>query len=139
MEIQPAPIATVQRDDGGRMVEIPGDVGNVVADLRRLDPTLRVRFSEHGRYYVVYQLVEHPDGRTEQNLVLTAMQLDQRIVKRVEKIMHPSYNFVAELRRGADDRKAESRRVFRDKLESRAAELAHAARKDLGVKDRIAL
>lgn len=137
-ELEPASVAQVQRGQDGELVEISGDVGNVVADLRRLDPSLRVRAVTDRKepFFVVYQLVEE-NGRTTEHLVLTAKSLDQRIVKRVEEIMDPSYNFADALETNALKRKAESRNGFREKVESHADRLLHAAQKDLGIKPRI--
>lgn len=137
-DLEPASIAQVQRGQDGKLVEVSGDVGNVVADLRRLDPTLRVRVLEDASppCFVVYQLIAH-GGMTKEHLVLTCTKLDQRIVKRVEEIMHPSYDFAGQLERNALKRKTDSRKGFRERVESHADRLLHAAQKDLGVKPRI--
>lgn len=137
MEIQPATLAQVQRAADGRMVEIPDDVANVAKDLQTIDPSLRLRWSEVSGHYAVYQHFEHPNGVIEDHLVLTAQECDQRIVKRVERIAHSSYDFEAELAKGAKGR--EDRSEFRESLGDYGERLEHALRRDLGVRDRIAL
>jgi hypothetical protein len=75
----------------GRMVEVPDDVTNVARDLAKIDPTLRLRYSETGNYFVVYQSTIR-NGQPHDHLVLTAKDCDQRIVKRVREIADPSYS-----------------------------------------------
>lgn len=147
-EVEPAHLSQVMHGQDGSVTEISGDVGGVVAALRRLDPSLRVKVLDDARppCFVVYQLIETATERKE-HLVLTATAtlnrsgvwegLDHRIVRRVEQIMHPSYNFADELEKNALKRKTESRKGFRENVESHADRLLHAAQQDLGVKPRI--
>lgn len=128
MEIQPASLAQVTRARSGRFVAIEDDVANVARDLQALDKTLHVRFSETAGYFVIYQAFE--DGK--ENIVLTAQELDQRIVRRVEQVMHPEYDYAAELE--AQDARAQAERDhrFREQVGEIGERLFHAARKDLG-------
>ena len=141
MEVQPASLEQVRRGRDGRMVLVSSDVGGVAAELRRLDPTLRLKYAEAGEHWVVYRVhrqgeacADDDPDRTEE-LVLTAQECDQRIVRRVMEI-HPAlnngYDFVAEVDR--INREAEQRRRTqgRELVEERGERLAHAIRKDLG-------
>jgi hypothetical protein len=129
MEIQPASLAQVRRARGGQFVAIEDDVANVARDLHALDPSLRLRFSEAGGYFVVYQDL----GEGKENIVTTAQELDQRIVKRVEEVMQPSYDYAAEL--AAQDAKAEAdaQERFNEQVGEIGERLFHAARRDKGV------
>lgn len=142
MRIEPARVDQIRSASDGRMVLIDADVAGVAADLHDYDPLLRVRFAEAATppYFVVYREIGQPDGQVKQELVLTAQQLDHRIVNRVREIDSQSrsgYDFVAEVDR-------QNARAEREKLERRHERfgeqhehLAHALRKDFGVKNRI--
>lgn len=138
MEIRPASFDQIRIASDGSMVTITADVGGVAADLRRLDPCLRLRHSERTGVYVVYRL--HRNGepcrdddpeRTE-DLVLTAQECDQRIVKRLEYIDpygRGGYDFAREVERVSRGAKEQERVSFRERV-SEAAELAaHELRK----------
>jgi hypothetical protein len=143
VDIDPAPakLAQIQQARNGRLVEIDDDVVGVARQLRDIDRSLRLRYCElpdgHDDYWLVYRLVEHPDGSAEEQMVTTAMELDARIVKRVQKIAAEDYDLVAEL----DRLDRESERARDHELHERngpvAERLWHALRKDLAVQDRI--
>ena len=133
MELEAATLAQVIEGADGRTYEVPSDVGMVVRDLRAIDPTLRVRYSERGRHFVVYQHIESPDGRVVDHLVLTALELDQRVVNRVREIASPDYDFVADSVRRRAQRERDSKAELRDRIRAEGDRAAHAARKDLGL------
>lgn len=107
MDVQPAHINQVISARGGRFVEIAADVGQVADDLRRIDPTLHVRFAPDAPepFFAVYC---QPDERTTY-LVLTVAAtrnrsgtwegLDQRVVREFERIGHEGYDYVGEVDR----------------------------------------
>jgi len=138
-EIEPVSVDRVVQGQDGSMIAIDGDVGNVVADLRRLDPTFRVRFMERGNCYVVYQRFERPDGRVHEHFCFSVEHdcFDQRVVRRAEKIMHESYDPVAELDRNQAQIERDRRERIASAVEAHADELHYALRRDLGAKDRI--
>ena len=116
MEVEPAHVDQVLLGADGSFVEVSADVGSVVAELRRIDPGLKVRFNERGQCWHVYH---QPDERNTY-LVLTAqahqgvtgvwMGLDNRIVERVRRISSDDYDFAAEVEkqnRAADKAKAD--------------------------------
>jgi hypothetical protein len=147
MKIEAAHIDQLARARNGRMILISHDVGGVAAQLREIDPGLRVRFAEAGDppYWVVYHEQENADGSITHTLVLTAQAhqtntgvwtgLDQRVVDRVREIDahgRSGYDFAAEVekqnRQAHENRRAE----FRRKVEPITEQAAHAVRKDLG-------
>lgn len=145
MRIEPAHIDQIHAGADGRVVVIEADVGNVAADLRGIDPCLRLRYSEGGGHFVVYRV--HRDGqpcrdddpeRTEE-LVLTARECDQRIVHRVRMIDSQGrggYDFLKEVEKQTVGAYWDRRERFREKVRPLAEQAAHAARKDLGTKNR---
>lgn len=109
-EIEPASMTQVLAARNGRWVEISDDVGSVAADLKRIDHHLRVKWSGAGEYFVVYyqhgdpcaDCTMSPCAPDKRDLVLTAQELDQRIVKRIELIdQHGTsgYDLVKEIER----------------------------------------
>ena len=137
--IEAASLTQVMTGAGGEMVVIPDDVGNVARDLRALDPTLRVRYATRGGHYVIYQQIDEADGRVVEHFVTTARQLDQRIVRRVEQLVQPDRDAGAALETTLQARRAERAAAFHERVASHGEQLAHALRRDLGVRDRIAV
>lgn len=135
MEIEAATIDQLKRADNGRMILIEADVGNVVADLQAIDEDLKVRYSEAGEYFVLYKETPLPNGATEQKLVLTAQELDQRIVKRFQKISHESYDFSKELEKQDAQADREKEHAFEERVGELGEHLGHALRKELGHKN----
>ena len=107
---------------------VEDDVCNVVRDLQELDPSFRVRFSEAGNYFVVYQVI---DGEKE-HLVTTTTELDQRLVKRMREITDPSYDYSAELEKLEDKADAEKQKQMDETMEQAGERISHAIRKDMG-------
>jgi hypothetical protein len=143
MRIEPANVDQILCARDGRMVQIHEDAGNVAADLKQIDPHLKVRFAEAGNppFWAVYH--ESDDGRST-HLVLTAQAhqsstgawtgLDQRIVKRVMEIGHSSYDYAAEIEKANQQVTADRHHAFRERVGEQAEKAAHALRKDLGAK-----
>lgn len=125
MELQAATLAQMQRARGGRYVLIEEDVGSVVAQIQEIDATLRVRYSEAGGFFVVYQVTD--DG---EKLVTTAQELDGRLVQRLQEIAHPEYDYVAELeaKEDAADRARDER--FSEQVGEIGERMAWAMRRD---------
>lgn len=147
-EIQPAHLSQLLKGQDGRLVEIPGDVGGVVSDLQRLDRTLRVRVLEDATppIFVVYQRIEEKDRITE-HLVTTVEAyftqsgtvegLDQRVVRRVEEIMHPSYDLPGRIESHASRRECERKKDLEEKVGETAELMVHALRRGNHVTDRV--
>jgi hypothetical protein len=133
-------MAQVRRSRDGKMVEIDQDVLDIAAQLRQIDPLLHIRWSELAGHFVVYCREESaPEGRG--HLVTTAQELDQRLVRRIEEIAwkqrQSSYSFADELEKVEADKDKAQRHHMHEEIGERAERLAHALRKDLGVKGRI--
>lgn len=134
MDISPATVDQLRLGAQGESVLIEADVGNVASSLAEIDPGLRLRFSEKGEYFVVY--FEPPDRPGRQELVLTAQECDQRIVKRVREIAAPGYDYGKELERL--DREAEKARqdAFRERIGEGAERLYYEIRKAQGIRSK---
>lgn len=132
LEIQPASLAQVQRSDRGDLIAIDDDVHNVARDLKAIDSGLKLEFDTVEEFFVVSWL-HMEDGQVKEKLVLTARDLDQRIVERVRRISLPDYDYVRELER--IDREADRRadHEHREQVGPYAERLRHALRKDLGL------
>jgi len=121
------------------MILVENDVGNVAKDLKEIDPTLRLRYSEAGEYFVVYRAFEF-QGAPKEELVLTAKDCDQRIVNRVREIDaqgRGNYNFAKELEKADDQRKRNALSAIKEQQREKSAEAYHEVRRKLGVKQRI--
>jgi len=136
VEVRPASVRQVVRGRTGRFVEVPADPQNVAEDLRRIDPNLRVRYNVDQRYWVVYREKPLPDGRVQKDLVLTALDLDQRIVKRVEYLYSRDYDYARELEQAEKEARKRARDEVGEMLGAAGERLHHALRKDMGDKSR---
>ena len=127
-----------------RQVIVDADSCAIVKDLKEIDRTLEVRFVDGPEpYFAVFQNLSE-NGRREEHLVTTVQAyptsfgtytgLDGRLLERVRKIAHSSYDFMKEAEEGKrkweEDRRKEREEVYGD-MGERAA---HALRKDMGVK-----
>jgi hypothetical protein len=133
MDIRPANLAQLHRAKDGRMVMIDDDVLNIARDLNQIDENLKLRYSEEGEYFVVYQIL--PTG--DQQLVLTSQDLNPQIVERIRQIGHSSYDYAKELEK--QDAQAERDRLHanRERDGEVSERLAHAVRRDLGDQSRV--
>ena len=129
-----------------RQVVVDADSCAIVKDLKEIDPSLEVRFVDGPEpYFAVIQDLSEGNHK-EQHLVTTVQAyptsfgtysgLDQRVVERVRKITHPSYDFMAEAERNKREWEESMRKAREEKLGEIGEQAAHALRKDLGVKNR---
>lgn len=133
-ELEPIAIQQIHRGAKGQMVEIEDDVLDVVKQLKQIDPTLYVRWSEKGEYFVVYcRLPDEPPGTG--NVVLMTPELDQRVVTRIQRAAweqkQDGYSLadaMDELDAKAD---AEKQAEFSERIAEHAERLAFAIRKDM--------
>lgn len=131
MDISPA--SAVQVRESGDLIEISDDVLGVARDLRELDPSLRLRYSESHNFWAVYQVEHHPltQELLRKQLVTTCKDaLDPRLVERVRKVMDPNYDLAGELERLEKQSKTDLAHQRREDLGPKAERLAHAMRKD---------
>lgn len=144
MKIQPARLDQILQAHDGRMVLIDADVGGVAADLRAIDPCLKVRFAEEAREPCWIVFWESEDGRTTY-LVTTAQAylsasgmwtgLDQRIVDRIRMIDpqgRGGYDYAAEIQRQNEQAARDAKHRRMEMLGELGERAAHAVRKDVG-------
>lgn len=141
MKIQPASIDQVRVAADGRLVTVTADAGGVAENLRRLDPCLRLRYSETADCWIVYRVHRNGEScgdddpdRTEE-LVLTAQECDHRIIDRLEYIDSEGrggYDYAKALEDGRRDRERRDRERFHEQIGQTAEQAAHALRRDLG-------
>lgn len=141
MQVQPASIDQVRRLGDGRMVTITADAGGVADSIRRLDPCLRLRYSERADCWIVYRVHRHgqpcadDDPERTEDLVLTAQECDHRIVARLEYIDshgRGGYDYAAEIEKAALNARRRQRQEFAERIGDTAERTAHALRRDLG-------
>lgn len=140
MEVPAASIAQVALGKNGEWVQIDDDVQGVANALHQIDPHLCLRYSLAGDYWVVYW---KPDGaeRGDGHLITTAVELDHRLVKKIERIYwqcrQPGYSFADEVE--AQDAAAEKARqdAFSEQVGEIGERLAFALRQDLQNKSKI--
>jgi hypothetical protein len=115
------------------MVTVESDVLELAGRLRAIDPSLSLHFSESGGHFVV---VETDQAGTER-MVLTAKELDERIIDRVMQIAHPDYDYVGELDALDAQAQREQDHRFHEQTGEAAERMAHALRQDLKHKGKV--
>jgi hypothetical protein len=137
-DVKPASLSQVMEGQDGRMIVLDDDVGNVVKDLQRIDPTFRVRYMERGDCFVVFQDIREGDRRTEHFVFsVDRGSFDQRVVKECERITHESYDLDGELAQGQARQEAERRQILDESIERTAEHMVWGLRRENGVKDRV--
>lgn len=133
IEIEPATVSMVRSTDEGDLIAIDDDVQGVAAALREIDAGLRVAFDRVQEYFVIRREYMLPDGSVNEDLVTTAMELDQRIVHRMKKIADEGYDYGAELDRLEASAAAAQEAARYEETGEAAERLASALSKDLGL------
>jgi hypothetical protein len=133
MEIRAASLMQVQQSKNGQMVAVDDDVLDVARRLREVNDSLRLRWSEAGEYFVVYEL--HEDGN--EYLVLTSEDLNPQIIERVQQISNSSYDYAKELDALDAARDRELDRITHEKAGEVGERIFHAIGKDTGQKTKI--
>ncbi len=132
MEVQPATLAQVRAGRDGRRVIVEEDVGDIARQIHEIDHRLGVQWNEKGEFFMVIE----QDGLRER-LVLTAQELDGRVVERVRRIADPAYDFVGEIDQMDQQAQREKDSRFREETGLVGERLAHAVRKDLGYQGKV--
>lgn len=128
IDIQPVGLDQVQRGRGGNLVIIDHDVNNVARDLKNIHPDFMLRYNEQGGYFVVLQDMG-PNHRP--HVVTMAQECDQRLVRRVQRIVHPSYDPGAEMDRHHDERDRINNAKASEEFAEVSEKLAWAIREDI--------
>ena len=141
MRVDPASFDQIRIASDGRMVTISADAGGVAEGIRRLDPCLRLRYSESGDCWIVYRVHRHgepcadDDPERTEELVLTAQECDQRIVARLEFIDphgRGGYDYAKAVERATLEARRQRKESFAERIGDTAERTAYALRKDLG-------
>jgi hypothetical protein len=128
IDISPVSLDQVQRGRGGRLVIIDNDVNGVAKDIQAIHPDFFLRFNEQGGYFVVLQDMG-PAHRP--HVVTMAQECDQRLARRVQKVVHPSYDPGADMDRHHDERDRINNAENADKVGEVSEKLAWALREDI--------
>lgn len=105
----------------------------LIKEINDIDNRLHVKFNRRQDFFVLYAKEQTPQGEN-QYLVKTFTKLDGRIVQRVREISDPSYDFIKEGEQMEKEHEAAKMHKIRESIGDTAEKLAHALRKDLGVK-----
>lgn len=141
MEVEPATVEQVRvAYETNEWVIIGADSSSTVAEIQRIDPTLRVRFSPRARMFAIYH--EHTPVppiltcRAHQNSSGTWEGLDNRVVRRLQYIDGhgtSGYDYVKELERETLRRERRASDEFARRTAEHAERLAFELRKELGL------
>jgi hypothetical protein len=133
VELQAATLAQVRAGRDGRRILVEDDVLEIAGMIRQVDEHLSLHWNETGEYFSVVETAE--DGR--ERLVLSAQELDGRVLERIQQIAHPDYNYVAELDKLDAQAEREKEHRFSEQTGEIGERLAHALRTDLQAKNKI--
>ena len=141
MEVEPATVEQVRiAYETNEWVVISADSSATVAEIQRIDPTLRVRFSPRARMFAVYH--EHAPippiltCRAHQNSSGTWEGLDNRVVRRLQYIDREGtggYDYAKALERETLAREARASHEFAERTGDGAERMAFAIRRELGL------
>jgi hypothetical protein len=133
VELQAATLAQVRAGRDGRRILVEDDVLEIAGMIRQVDERLSLHWNENGGFFSVVETAE--DGR--ERLVLSAQELDGRVLERIQQIAHPDYNYVAELDKLDAQAEREKEHRFSEQTGEIGERLAHALRTDLQAKNKI--
>lgn len=135
MDITPA--SAVQVMDSGDLVEIGDDVLGVARQLREIDPSLKLRYSERHEFWAVYQEDRHPiTGELLRKQLVTTMKgelLSGPLLERIRKVTSDGYDLAKEVETVERQRKRDLDHQRREERGPALERLAHAIRKDKGL------
>jgi hypothetical protein len=131
IQIQPASMDQV-RQGQKRRITVSDDVGSVVRQIQEIDSRLGVIWDDDGEFFAVVE----QDG-PRQRLVLTAQELDHRVLNRLREIASPDYDYVAEIDRMDREADKESDHRFSEETGEIGEYLAHCVRKDIQAQNKI--
>jgi hypothetical protein len=138
LDLEPprATLGQLQLTNKHEMVPVETDVLGVVARLRSIDPGLKMFFDFGQEIFVLYHEGLNEQGQVVDTLVGAYKELDQRIVKLIERIDAQGrgrHDLVAELDKLEAERDREQRHRQLEQVGEVGEQLRHALRKDLGL------
>jgi hypothetical protein len=141
LEIEPASVDQVRLAyETNEWIVISADSSTTVAEIQRIDPTLRVRFSPRAGLFAVYH--EHTPVppiltvRAHQNASGTWEGLDERVVRRLRYIDGhgtSDYDYAAELQRETLGRAKRASHEFAERTGDAGERMAFDIRRELGL------
>ena len=144
VELEP-PRAIVQAgnlalSDEMELIPVESDVFHVVDRLKRIDPGLSLYFHKTKEVFVLYWKGLNEKAEPVEDFVGAYTELDGRLVNLIERLAarenRNRYDLVKELDKLDAERDREAQHAFDERMGPAAEQLAHALRKDLGVKNR---
>lgn len=130
-ELEPASFEQIKEPQPGDWVVVEQDVGELVKELREIDPRLRVQHNRRTEVFALYTVEDTPEGE-KQHLVNTFKKFDKRVVNRIRQIYSVEYDFIKE---GEDLEKAKDKAFeveWEEKVQARSEELAYVLRRAFG-------
>jgi hypothetical protein len=141
LEVEPANVEQVRiAYETNEWVVIGADSSSTVAEIQRIDPTLRVRFSPRARMFAVYH--EHTPVppiltcKAHQNRSGTWEGLDDRVVRRLRYIDRDGtghYDYAGALERETLARGKRASDEFAERTGDAGERMAHGIRRELGL------
>lgn len=131
--LEPASMDQVQGNLEHGFVTIDSDVGDIVKQIKAIDPRFSVEYNKRGEFFALFTTEPAPGGGETQHLVNTFKELDQRVVNRLMEILHPDYNFGQEIQELEDKHKADFEADWHDRVMEKSEHLAFVIRKELGI------
>ena len=155
MDVEPAHISQIQVGEDGKVYEIDADSSTVAADLQAIDKGLKVRFLPSGECFIVRH-EHHPgcphngSGGPGSSYLVSTVQayqgrtgvwtgLDQRLVDRIRYIDphgRSGYDYARQLEQNRIRLEEERRKQREEQIGEMGEHMAHALRKDLGLRYR---
>jgi hypothetical protein len=141
MEVEPATVEQVRiAYETGDWVAISSESSMTVAEIQRIDPTLRVRFSPRAGMFAVYHegtpVPPILTCRAHQNSSGTWEGLDDRVVRRLRYIDREGtggYDYAKALERETLKRAERASQEFAERTGDAGERMAFAIRKELGL------
>ena len=108
---------------------------SMAKEINDIDNRLFIKYNRRQDFFVLFAKEETREGLVEY-YVKSFTKLDPRIVERVKEISDPSYDFIKEGEQLEKEWDKEKMYAIEQRIGDTADRLAHALRKDLGVKSR---
>jgi hypothetical protein len=138
LDLEPprASLGQLQLTNKLEMVPVENDVLGVVSRLKSIDPGLKMFYDFGQEIFVLYHEGLNEQGHVVDSLVGAYKELDQRIIKLIERIDAQGrgrHDLIAELEKHERELDAEKRHEQMEKVGELGEKLHFALRKDLGL------
>ena len=126
-------LAQVRRASDGRLIPVDGDVFDVCQRIREVDRSLGVEFNLKSEQYRIYE--EGDDG--VRRTVKWVAELTPDLPEHLRQLLHTDY--ARELERVDRQAERDAAHAFHERVGPVGERLAHAVRKDLGIKRNVVI